>query len=317
MHKKLYKISKHFPDFFVVGAPRCGTTAICSYLAGHPDIYFYRKKEINYFSFDMNRPCVAKNLSEYLDLFAGGENNQLIGEGSVWYLYSKVAIREIMKHNPKAKIIIHLRNPIDWFRSWHAHRVFTLNEDLIEPEKAWDSQYERMKGRMIPEFCREPELLFYRQNALFGEQVKRAFAVVPKKQLFFVVYDDFKKNPQDVYEKILVFLDLESDHQMSFSRVHVTKKHRNIEMARLLKRPTENVRLIFETLDKMGIGSEIRDKIQEWNTVHGERIEFSERLIKKLIQAFENDVYALGQLIGRDLSHWLELSNSGRQKGVA
>jgi hypothetical protein len=39
-----------FPDFFVVGAPRCGSTAFCRYLAKHPAICFSRPKEPHYFT---------------------------------------------------------------------------------------------------------------------------------------------------------------------------------------------------------------------------------------------------------------------------
>lgn len=33
------------PDFFLVGAPKCGTTAMCDYLDQHPEICFSSIKE--------------------------------------------------------------------------------------------------------------------------------------------------------------------------------------------------------------------------------------------------------------------------------
>jgi len=111
------------PDLFIVGAPRSGTTALYEYLRSHPDIFMCTPKEPNYFSFDMNRPRAANTEEEYLRLFKNA-HEKVAGEASVWYLYSKVAIAEIMRFNPDAKIIAMVRSPIDWFRSWHAHRFF-------------------------------------------------------------------------------------------------------------------------------------------------------------------------------------------------
>ena len=53
-----------YPDFYIVGAPKCGTTALASYLEQSDSIYFHRK-EIHYFGTDLkfNRPRV--NLKTY------------------------------------------------------------------------------------------------------------------------------------------------------------------------------------------------------------------------------------------------------------
>jgi lipid A disaccharide synthetase len=37
------------PGFFVVGAPKCGTTSLYAYLKQHPQIYLPRIKELNFF----------------------------------------------------------------------------------------------------------------------------------------------------------------------------------------------------------------------------------------------------------------------------
>ena len=41
------------PNFFIVGGPRCGSTALYSYLRQHPDIFIPKEKELNYFGIDV------------------------------------------------------------------------------------------------------------------------------------------------------------------------------------------------------------------------------------------------------------------------
>ncbi|HEY6366539.1 MAG TPA: hypothetical protein VI585_17280 [Candidatus Binatia bacterium] len=41
---------ERFPDFFLIGAPRCGTTSLSGYLADNPQVCFSRPKEPHYFS---------------------------------------------------------------------------------------------------------------------------------------------------------------------------------------------------------------------------------------------------------------------------
>src|SRR5437667_5641216 len=101
------------PNFFIVGAPRCGTTALYTYLRQHPDIFLPETKEPHYFNRDMNSGGAIRDHKEYLSLFAGAQGRARVGEASVYYLSSAYAAREISKVCPGAKIIVMLRNPVD------------------------------------------------------------------------------------------------------------------------------------------------------------------------------------------------------------
>ena len=64
------------PDFFLVGAPKCGTTAMAEYLAGHPDIFMARK-EMHVFGQDLrfSEQFYRRDLEEYL-----AEHSDLAGK---------------------------------------------------------------------------------------------------------------------------------------------------------------------------------------------------------------------------------------------
>src|SRR5262245_29668254 len=122
------------PDFFIVGAPKCGTTAIFEYLAPHPEV-FLAPKEPHFFGSDI-RSIRQVNEAEYLKLFGSAENELRLGDASVFYFYSNVAPQEIREFSPDARIIISLRNPVDMVYSLHSQLVFSLEDEIEDFETA-------------------------------------------------------------------------------------------------------------------------------------------------------------------------------------
>jgi len=92
------------PSFFIVGAPKSGTTALCKYLNRHPQIFIPAEKELRYFN--SNDPVFT--LEKYLNFFRDGQE-MICGEGTPLYLMSETAAARIYEFNPEAKIIIMLR----------------------------------------------------------------------------------------------------------------------------------------------------------------------------------------------------------------
>ena len=101
-------------DFFIAGAPKCGTSSLAHYLSQHPQVCFSTPKEPGYFAFNHPESRLAETEKEYRKSFTCTKKyKQLKGEGSTIYLYSGEAFKKIMAHNENAKIILLLRNPID------------------------------------------------------------------------------------------------------------------------------------------------------------------------------------------------------------
>ncbi|MCH6588336.1 MAG: sulfotransferase, partial [Proteobacteria bacterium] len=88
------------PDFFIVGAPRCGTTAMYHYLEAHPEIFMSEEKEPHYFSSietSSIHPRVIRDKKKYLALFKKANNAKAIGEASTSYLWDPESAKLI--HN--------------------------------------------------------------------------------------------------------------------------------------------------------------------------------------------------------------------------
>ncbi len=300
------------PDFFIVGAPRCGTTALSTYLAQHPRIGFSRPKETQFFCTDL--PGIrfhTADTQEYLKLCFGhcaGENCLAIGEGSVWNLYSKDALANILRFNPQARFLVMVRNPIDLCIALYEKRREMLQEDQPSFEQAWRLEEERQQGQNIPTFFRkEFGVPGYRDVASLGEQVERAFSLIPPRQRLLIVFDDFIADVAAAYAQVLGFLGVPHDGRKEFPRINEGQKIRHPRLwalvwgtmlrahplldpvKRILKVSTLD---IYPRLSRLFLGR------------RSERPTISEALRAEMRTYFDQDIKRLSAATGRDLTAW-------------
>ena len=146
-----------FPDFFVVGAPRCGTTAFCKYLSRNPQICFSQPKEPHYFTrLDGIRPRPS-----FGGTISTGASGIRMTRTDPWarigfYLYLPDVIERIRRINPEARFIALVRNPLQLLPSYHLKMLYLLQEDEPDFEKAWALQPERARGSGIPKLSGSP-----------------------------------------------------------------------------------------------------------------------------------------------------------------
>jgi hypothetical protein len=214
------------PNLFIVGAPKCGTTAWVDYLSTHPSIAFSRAKEPHFFSSDIRGTNVAANLNEYLSLFDVTSDHSVVAEASVMYIYSKDAPKRIYALNPNARILIFLRNHIDFLKSYHNQAIFTGYETEPSLERAWQLSSERILGRHMPPDCTDPLMLNYPKLCRFANHVRNFYKVFPAEQIQVRWLDEWKSNPRQAYMDILNFLDIEDDGRNEFVKVHGAHRHR-------------------------------------------------------------------------------------------
>lgn len=294
------------PDFFVVGAPKCGTTAMCDYLAQHPEIFFSPIKEPNYFGKDLSdcQELEVKNLEEYLNLFRDA-GNKMSGEGSVWSLFSKTAAQEIHDFNPQAKIIIMLRKPVDVVYSLHNQLVYDgYNEDIEDFELAIAAENERRKGLRIPIGCRRPHALLYTDVVKFTDQVQRYIDTFERKNIHIIIYDDFKTDTLKVYRSTLEFLGVSTDFTPKIEVINPSKRVRIKALQNfLIKRPP-----LIKSLGILFIPRPLRYlmfmTVKTFNTRYEPRPPIAPELRRRLQAEFAPEVERLSQLLGRDLTHW-------------
>ncbi|MBA2377600.1 MAG: sulfotransferase, partial [Rubrobacter sp.] len=204
-----------YPDFFIVGAPRCGTTFMYEYLSRHPQIFMSPAKEPQYFATDLDSGSYLDSLTflrdrnRYLSLFEGAQPGQLTGEGSTWYLYSREAARNIKAANAEARIIIMLRDPVEMLYSLHGRRVYGGSEDLLNFGDALAAEEDRKRGLRMPARARNIQALFYRDVGRYTEQVQRYLDTFGQEQVQVIIFEEFRADPATAYRETLEFLGVD------------------------------------------------------------------------------------------------------------
>ena len=226
------------PNLFIVGAPKSGTTFLYHYLKQHPDIYFPNFKEPHFFGSDLIRRNGAYNLSldEYQDLFK--TDKKIIGEASTFYIFSKDAPEEIYNFNPKAKIIIMLRDLVDLVHSLHSQFVFSGDEVIEDFTQALELEDSRLSGNRIPNQTTVVNKLFYTSNILsLPRSIKSFVRYFGRENIKFIDLDDIKKNPKKVYFETLEFLNIDSNFNIpDFKVINKNKTYKSKTIRDFIKK---------------------------------------------------------------------------------
>lgn len=304
-----------FPDFFVVGAPRCGTTAFCRYLARNPQICFSRPKEPHYFTRLHQDPSADELRQDYLDRCFGHctTEHRALGEGSVSYLYLPDTLERIRRFNPDARFIALVRNPLGMLPSYHLRMRFLLQEDEPDFGKAWALESARARGKRVPKHCLDPRLLMYSQVALLGAQVERLFAIAGRDRSHVIVFDDLVTDTLGVYRRALEFLHVDYDGQKHFERRYESQIYRYRWLQRMLFVPAMHGGKMIDTLQRRGRrynpdGSKrpsLIRRVTGWNKVKAPPAPLTPQMAAVVRETLSPDVRKLSRLLARDLSSWL------------
>jgi hypothetical protein len=301
------------PDFFIVGAPRCGTTAMFRYLSRHPEIYFSDRKEMHFFGSDLRfgPQFYRRNLNDYLAEFASRNGELRSGEASVWYLFSKTAATEIKKFNPDASIVIMLRQPAEMLYSLYYMFRYDRNEHLPTFEQGLDAESTRRGGGLITRQTYFPQGLVYTDVARYADQVQRYFETFGRDRVHVILYDHFAEDTMAAYCETLEFLGVDSSRvETEFEVINGNRTVKSsflnsvindglVRIASLALRPLLS-RKVFVALRR------IREQVMKSNLHFEQRPPLAPETRARLNQEFAPDIERLGRLLNRDLSHWCE-----------
>ncbi len=297
------------PNTFIIGAPKCGTTALASYLAGHPNVFMSSPKEPHHFVHeDMPEKSNYASQTKYLEIFEmANENHLIIAEASVWYLYSADAIKKIATFDKKAKLILMLRRPDEMVYSMHSQGVVTLQENIVDFEQAWKLSVSNTKRLSYSALCKEPRLLQYNQIAKYGKQLANVKSHFPDSQIHIVFYDDFKLNTSSEYKRVLQFLNLPLEERKTFPTVNPNTQLRNPKAGAILKKTSPTFMAGINRFKKiLGIKKlGIKQKLRKLNEKKTERLPLSADLKQEIILVYKDDIELLAEITNRDLTHWL------------
>jgi hypothetical protein len=311
---------------FIVGAPRCGTTTLASFLQQHPDVCFSVVKEPHFFSRDdvaalPENELVRLVAEEYWQRFFGHceGDPKLYAEGSVTYLYVPERIAPILKLWPESKFVIALRDPISMLPSLHARLLVTGDETIRDFSTAWAKIGERAQGKSVPKSAIDPRWLRYDWAGMLGLNVERFITAVGREKCHIVLFDDLSSDPQGTYRDLCRYLGIEPWSGTNFAPQRINKTIRIGWLQRLLKRPPKAVRTAlagekFHKREKQVGTTEsrtlstifrLRKRLLQWNKIPAKREPLDPAVRQQIIDRLRDDVILLSKAIDRDLSHWL------------
>jgi hypothetical protein len=302
------------PNFFVVGAPKAGTTSLYNYLDQHPAIYMSPVKEPAYFAFDLfelkrqmgiaepdqesmrayldgpmteRRSGVIGEWGQYLKLFRNVARETAVGEVSGNYLGSGSAAAAIRARIPHARIVMMLRDPVERLFSQHAQAVGRgeARRDFL----SWVDE------QQAQETAREPRLGAV-WNGFYAKHVTRYLEHFPAQQVKIFLYEDYSTMPLAVLRELFKFLDVDAEFSVDTSnRYNVTRQPRLVRLGTA----TGSVRAALRTLLPPPLAKGLR------HLTHRRPRQITRRERTRVLEIYEADIRDLQRLLQRDLSAWL------------
>jgi hypothetical protein len=307
---------QRIPDFFIVGHPKSGTTALWDMLKRHPQIYMPRNKEPYFFADELHPPAATPRtfgwtpttLEEYLSLFNDATPQQRAGEASAPYLWSHTAAKRIAEAQPDARIIAILREPASFLHSLHLQFV----QIYIEPEKdfrkALALEGVRREGKRLPaNLFWGPAGTLYSEYVRYVEQLQRYHEQFPPEQVLVLIYDDYRRDNDATVRQVQRFLDVDDTQPIPVREANPTVRVRSQRLHALVHAVAAGdgavpraVQSAAKTLAPPQLTRQsavaIRNRI-----FFGDPKAPQESIMSELRRQYKPQVIALSDYLGRDL----------------
>jgi hypothetical protein len=304
------------PDFFIVGNPKSGTTALYEMLRRHPQIFMPALKEPHFLAAEEPPQEAAaapgltvsssgppagmlpRTLEEYLVLFAAARPHQRVGEASPSYLRSPIAAGRIAQLAPHARIVAILREPASFVRSLHMQYL----QDHVERERDLLTALARERivrdGRTV---------LRYSERVRYVEHLRRYHELFGCNRVLVLIYDDFRADNEATVRRVLRFLEVDDAVAIAPLEANPTVRMRTVRLARLtlavrtgrgpLGRAL-NTSISALTSERMRAGAM---RVVRRRVLYGAPQPPDEGLMLELRRRFKGEVVALSEYLDRDL----------------
>lgn len=259
------------PNLVVIGAQKCGTSALHYYLSLHPEIAMSQPKELNFF---IKKRNWDRGLEWYESHFT--EDRKVRGEASPNYTnyprFTGVA-KKMYKLVPDAKLIYLVRDPIDRMVSAYLHnqRKGRVNGNLADTVAESGSTYLR--------------------RSRYHKQVQRFARLYPGESLMIIDQIDLLERRQETISSVFRFLEVDDTFWSSkYGRLrHETARPSRPALARL----SEGVYPDFARRMSARAGAALLERPLVDGDLH-------EELVAKL----KPDIDRFREFTGREFAHW-------------
>ena len=273
------------PNFLIIGAAKAGTTSLYEHFRAHPEIFMPRLKEARFFCHDGRDNRVkfpVQTLEEYAALFEEAGDEKAIGEATPHYLTFPEAAGRIRALLPEAKLIASLRNPVD-----RSYSIYQMNQRNLAVNAG------------VP-YARAMETDRNLQES-YSAHLERFFALFPREQIRIILLEDLEAKPRATLAGLFEFLGVDPGFTPDLSRVANPGG-------------TPRVKLLHDLLTHRKLIAASRKLVPEAMVAPLKALR-TRNLRKSALPGadrraatafFRDDILRTQDLIGRDLSHWLQ-----------
>ena len=301
------KESVFLPNLFLLGAAKCGTTTLHAYLDDLPDVCMSRPKEPFFFEAEFER-----GLGFYRErYFAHWRGEPVIGDARHRNLYLPYVPERIHAVNPRAKLLVLVRNPIERAFS-HWYHYHWQHRDPLGFWEAIQADWKRIQAGLrydtpeeIAEHARHlgPDergntgygiYRTYLDSGYYYQQIKRYLALYPAENLRVILFEDLVSHPQDIVSELVEFLAMDpATNRFSKERWENPANlplwlKRLVERARLRERIAFPIRKAFRNARNLWRRQQIDARTRRWLRDH-----------------YRDHNRALEEFLQRDLASWV------------
>lgn len=290
------------PNFFLVGAPKCGTTSLAFYLSQHPQVCMADPKEPHFFDYNYEWGLDyywKKHFQHY-------QKERAVGEATSSYLLLPFVPERIRQSIQKPKIIVLLRDPVERaYSEWWMQK--SRGVEKLSFEAAVFENYKRIKAGISlqdesAEWLWQGRINLIRQGRLqlrtyldggrYIDYLENYWKCFSKDQLKVYFLKDLKTNPQGVINSAEKFLGIDVSAKRTVGPKNVASS-RAWPVAALAKQmgfkrlPYPLKRVFKKILRRAFPRPPMSLKTRKW-----------------LAQYYRPYNQRLAQVLGKDLSHW-------------
>ena len=300
-----------FPNLFIIGSMKCGTTTLHEALGLHPEIFMADYKEPQYFTgtyyrhrqqFDARPPDAEGRW--YFDMFEPARNDpgvKYAGESSADYTQRPVfegCAERIAAFNPGARILYIIRDPVERCVTHYWHNVRVEEETRPPHEAIWE----------------DPRFIAFSDYAMQLQPYLEAF---PREQIRVLTLEAFSENQGAELGAIFEWLGVDPDYQIP--RPIRSNKSPEItygvrpgmrRLARLVKtrywrKATRGLPRLFHNAAHKAI----------WRPIERGAYDLTET-IESLRPIMAEKAHSLAELLGRDFPEWKTTFPEARHEAV-
>lgn len=277
------------PTFLGIGAQKCASTWLYRLLGTHPEVRLTPVKEIDFFSYHYDRGY--QWYEHHFEEASGGE--LCAGEVSPSYFHDPSAPHRVRRYNPRMKLLLTLRDPVERAISNHKHEVrlghFSGDDLSFEAGLANNPMYV--------------------EQGLYAKHLTNWLSCFAPEQIFVALMDDIRDRPRHVATDVFRFLGIDGSHDSEavttrFNTSHATRSRSLVRLKDRVYQMSRSPGMGWLWSTAAGMGA--RDVYRRLNVVESDRVipPVQPRTVLELRERFTADIRQLEGLIGRDLSHW-------------